>query len=73
MPVSQVELFGDRSVIAQICALKKRKQDALTAGSKIKIENNIISSTATKIYIGRAAPSPSLGEVGDFYIREVEE
>lgn len=65
--------FDTSALETQLTALRNGKQDKLTAGDNITIENNVISSTAgsgsAHVYYGSGVPSSSLGSNRDLYLR----
>ena len=64
--------FDTSALETQLTALRNGKQDKLTAGDNITIENNIISASFSgagkaTVYYGVGKPSDSLGRDGDVY------
>ena len=65
--------FDTSALETQLAALRNGKQDKLTAGDNITIENNVISANAggageSTVYYGVGAPADTLGIDGDIYV-----
>lgn len=65
--------FDTSALETQLTALRNGKQDKLTAGDNITIENNVISATGGNegidVYYGEVAPNNNIGANKDFYLR----